>query len=52
MITVVILGDGNVGTHLCKAIHASEGIKLVQWYNRSKINNNDSKRKDKIGEKR
>ena len=38
MITVVILGAGNVGTHLCKAIHASEGIKLVQWYNRSKIN--------------
>jgi predicted short-subunit dehydrogenase-like oxidoreductase (DUF2520 family) len=38
MITVVVLGAGNVGTHLCKAIHASEGIKLVQWYNRSKIN--------------
>ncbi|MDG1778999.1 MAG: DUF2520 domain-containing protein [Flavobacteriaceae bacterium] len=37
MISVVVLGAGHVGTHLCKAISTSEQLKLVQWYNRSII---------------
>jgi predicted short-subunit dehydrogenase-like oxidoreductase (DUF2520 family) len=32
MISVVILGAGNVGTHLVKAIQAAENLSLVQWY--------------------
>ena len=32
MISVVILGAGNVGTHLVKAVQASENLNLVQWY--------------------
>ena len=39
MISVVVLGAGNVGTHLCKAINDAKNLKLVQWYNRSKSNN-------------
>ena len=35
MISVVILGTGNVGTHLVKAIQAAEHINLVQWYCRN-----------------
>ena len=32
MISVVILGAGNVGTHLVKAVQAAENLSLVQWY--------------------
>ena len=32
MISVVILGAGNVGTHLVKAIQAAENLNLIQWY--------------------
>ena len=32
MISVVILGAGNVGTHLVKAIQAAKNLSLVQWY--------------------
>lgn len=39
MISVVVLGAGHVGTHLCRAIHHAENLRLIQWYNRSKINN-------------
>ena len=35
MIKVVLLGAGNVGTHLCRALKNKEGLKLIQWYNRS-----------------
>ena len=34
MIKVVILGAGNVATHLFKAFYASEDVTIVQWYNR------------------
>ncbi|TYB71497.1 DUF2520 domain-containing protein [Bizionia gelidisalsuginis] len=34
MIKVVILGAGNVATHLFKAFFASEEVTVVQWYNR------------------
>ncbi|NJY62663.1 DUF2520 domain-containing protein [Salinimicrobium sp. CDJ15-81-2] len=36
MIEVVLLGSGNVATHLFKAFSASEGIKVKQVYNHSK----------------
>lgn len=39
MISIVVLGAGNVGTHLCKAINNAKNLNLVQWYNRSKSNN-------------
>ena len=32
MISVVILGAGNVGSHLVKAVQAAENLSLVQWY--------------------
>lgn len=35
MISVVILGAGNVGTHLFKAFNKSEVVVVKQWYNRS-----------------
>ncbi|TYB74327.1 Rossmann-like and DUF2520 domain-containing protein [Bizionia myxarmorum] len=34
MITVTILGAGNVATHLYKAFSAAKTVKVVQWYNR------------------
>lgn len=35
MIKVTLLGAGNVGFHLYKAMHKIEDIRLIQWYNRS-----------------
>ncbi len=35
MISVVILGAGNVASHLFKAFQNSESVTIVQWYNRS-----------------
>ena len=35
MISVIILGAGNVATHLYKAFKASEHISVKQWFNRS-----------------
>ncbi len=35
MISVVILGAGNVATHLFKAFNKAENIIIKQWYNRS-----------------
>lgn len=35
MISVVLLGAGNVATHLYKAFQNSETISVSQWYNRS-----------------
>ena len=34
MISVVILGAGNVATHLYKAFKISKAVKVIQWYNR------------------
>ncbi|MEP5253735.1 MAG: DUF2520 domain-containing protein [Winogradskyella arenosi] len=36
MISVVILGAGNVATHLYKAFRNAENIEITQWYNRSR----------------
>ena len=38
MIKIVLLGAGNVGIHLYRALHNKEGLQLIQWYNRS-LNN-------------
>ncbi len=35
MISVVLLGAGNVASHLYKAFKASQAITIKQWYNRS-----------------
>ncbi|MEM1001832.1 MAG: DUF2520 domain-containing protein [Bacteroidota bacterium] len=35
MISVILLGGGNVGRHLQRAIAASDQLVLKQWYNRS-----------------
>ena len=35
MISVTILGAGNVATHLFKAFQASEHVSVKQWFNRS-----------------
>jgi len=35
MISVVILGAGNVGTHFFKGFYEAEGVSVVQWYNRN-----------------
>ena len=37
MISIVIIGAGNLGTHLCRAISKAENLELKQWYNRSLI---------------
>ncbi len=34
MISVVILGAGNVASHLFKAFYNAEGVTVKQWYNR------------------
>ncbi|WP_434035806.1 Rossmann-like and DUF2520 domain-containing protein [Formosa sp. 4Alg 33] len=34
MISVVLLGAGNVATHLYKVFHNSDAITVTQWYNR------------------
>jgi len=36
MIKIVLLGAGNVATHLYKAIKNASDAEVVQWYNRSK----------------
>ena len=41
MISISILGYGNVGQHLAKAFYAQKSIELVQIYNRSAIADND-----------
>ena len=38
MTKIVLLGAGNVGTHLYRALHNKEGLQLIQWHNRS-LNN-------------
>ncbi|AJR03911.1 Rossmann-like and DUF2520 domain-containing protein [Siansivirga zeaxanthinifaciens] len=35
MISVVIIGAGNVATHLYRAFKAAENISVIQWYNRN-----------------
>mgnify|MGYP006423044803 FL=1 len=32
MISVVILGAGNVGTHLVKAVQSADNLSLIQWF--------------------
>ncbi|MGJ8550084.1 Rossmann-like and DUF2520 domain-containing protein [Winogradskyella wichelsiae] len=36
MISVVLLGAGNVATHLYKAFSNAENISIIQWYNRTR----------------
>ncbi|WGD34919.1 DUF2520 domain-containing protein [Olleya sp. YS] len=36
MIKIVLLGAGNVATHLYKAFKSPSNIEVVQWYNRNK----------------
>jgi len=36
MISVVLLGAGNVATHLYKAFSKAENVTVVQWYNRTR----------------
>ena len=38
MISISVIGAGQVGKKFCKAINAAENLHLEQWYNRSKIN--------------
>ena len=38
MITVVLLGAGNVAFHLFKALKNAKNIEVIQWYNRSTQN--------------
>jgi predicted short-subunit dehydrogenase-like oxidoreductase (DUF2520 family) len=38
MTSIVFLGFGNVGYHLCKALHKATSISVVQIYNRNQIN--------------
>ena len=35
MITVTIIGAGNVAQHLYKAFSATEKVQISQWFNRS-----------------
>ena len=35
MISVVILGAGNVASHLYKAFSKTDGVVVIQWYNRT-----------------
>ncbi|WP_194767750.1 Rossmann-like and DUF2520 domain-containing protein [Tamlana sp. I1] len=35
MISVVILGAGNVATHLFKAFNKTDEVSVIQWYNRN-----------------
>ncbi|WP_396601512.1 Rossmann-like and DUF2520 domain-containing protein [Algibacter sp. R77976] len=35
MISVVILGAGNVGTHIFKGFSKTDEVSVIQWYNRS-----------------
>jgi predicted short-subunit dehydrogenase-like oxidoreductase (DUF2520 family) len=37
MISIVVIGFGNVGRHLCEAFQKAKGVSLVQIYNRSEI---------------
>lgn len=38
MISVVLIGAGNVAFHLYKAFKTSNNVKVLQWYNRSTAN--------------
>ena len=35
MISVILLGAGNVAAHLYEAFDKADGITINQWYNRS-----------------
>ena len=37
MISIVVIGFGNVGSHLCEAFQKAEEVKLLQICNRSEI---------------
>ena len=37
MLKVIVLGSGNVGSHLVNLFNDSSQIDLVQWYSRSEI---------------
>ena len=38
MISISVIGAGQVGKKFCRAIYAAKNLHLDQWYNRSKIN--------------
>ena len=38
MISVVLLGAGNVAFHLYKAFKKADNVTIIQWYNRSTHN--------------
>ena len=35
MLSIVIIGAGNVATHLYKALKKAEDTSVIQWYNRN-----------------
>ena len=47
MISVIILGAGNVATHLFKAFNKAENIVVNQWFNRS-LKSIDAYKKERI----
>ena len=41
MLKVSVLGSGNLGTHMVNLLNDSSEVKLVQWYSRSKIDDQE-----------
>ena len=41
MLKVSVLGSGNLGTHMVNLLNDSSEVELVQWYSRSKIDNQE-----------
>ena len=35
MISIVLLGAGNVATHLFKAFNYADNVSVIQWFNRN-----------------
>ena len=42
MLSVIILGSGNIGTHLFKTLNRSKQVAVLQWYNRTKNNSSNT----------
>ena len=41
MLKVSVLGSGNLGTHMVNLLNDASQVKLVQWYSRSKIHDQE-----------
>ena len=41
MLKVIVLGSGNLGTHMVNLLNDASQVKLVQWYSRSKIHDQE-----------